>query len=126
MLLCAPVRKLSCEPAVHAPRHWDDRKPILDRNLYGAQIFALDLKPEPEPQEDLEETKLPMFEWFKALPAYDSMILKGKLIEIDPSYDTEAMIKCGTCGASIIAEITAQSDFFAPTGRAASLKANYS
>ncbi len=50
----------TAEPAVHVPRDWDDRKPILDRNLFGAQIFSEEFEPEPEPQEDLDKTKLPI------------------------------------------------------------------
>ena len=46
--------------APHTPRSWADRQPILDRNLFGAQVFAQELEPEPEPQEDLEETRLPL------------------------------------------------------------------
>jgi general secretion pathway protein C len=47
-------------PAATGPRGWDDRKVILERNLFGAQMFAAPLEEEPEPQEDLEETKLPL------------------------------------------------------------------
>lgn len=72
------------------------------------------------------ETKLPMFDWFKTLSGYDSMILKGKIIEMDPSYDTEALVRCSTCGVSVLAEITAQSDFFVPMGRAQALSGNSS
>jgi general secretion pathway protein C len=50
----------SAVPAARGPRDWDERKAILDRNLFGAQIFAGDFFPEPEPQEDLEETRLPV------------------------------------------------------------------
>lgn len=46
-------------PAAVAPRGWEERQPILERNLFGAQMFA-DALPEPEPSEDLEETKLPV------------------------------------------------------------------
>ena len=42
-----------------ADRTWADRKPILDRNLFGAQL-AGDAPPPVEPAEDLEETKLPL------------------------------------------------------------------
>lgn len=41
-------------------RSWADRQPILDRNLFGAQIVAAPPEPEPEPEEELEETKLPL------------------------------------------------------------------
>jgi len=46
----------------HAPsaaRSWSQRQPILDRNLFGAQMFA-EAIPEVEVEEDLEETKLPL------------------------------------------------------------------
>lgn len=72
------------------------------------------------------ETKLPLFDWYKQLPGQDSMVLKGKIIEIDPSYDTEATVRCSTCRAMAVAEITVQADFFVPTGRAQSLSANSS
>jgi general secretion pathway protein C len=38
---------------------WQDRQPILDRNLFGAKLAGEDL-PEPEPSENLEETRLPL------------------------------------------------------------------
>ena len=46
-------------PAAVAARSWKHREPILDRNLFGAQMFA-EVAPEPEPEEELEETKLPL------------------------------------------------------------------
>ncbi|MEE2672190.1 MAG: type II secretion system protein N [Myxococcota bacterium] len=46
-------------PAAIAARSWEHREPILDRNLFGAQMFA-EAEPEPEPEEELEETKLPL------------------------------------------------------------------
>ena len=47
-------------PADVAARSWADRQPILNRNLFGAQMFAAEL-PEEEPEvEDLAATKLPV------------------------------------------------------------------
>ena len=40
-------------------RSWAERTPILDRNLFGAQIFAA-AEPTPTPVENLEATKLPL------------------------------------------------------------------
>ena len=40
---------------------WEERKPILDRNLFGAQIVQEELPPEPvEEVVTVEETKLPL------------------------------------------------------------------
>jgi general secretion pathway protein C len=47
-------------PSAAAPMGWDDRRVILDRNLFGAQMFAARAEVEPEPREDLEETRLPV------------------------------------------------------------------
>jgi general secretion pathway protein C len=47
------------EPAPVVQRSWSERTPILERNLFGAQIFA-SAEPAPVPQEDLEATKLPL------------------------------------------------------------------
>ena len=41
-------------------RDWHERQPILDRNLFGAQTFAVDMLPVVDPDEKLEETKLPV------------------------------------------------------------------
>lgn len=46
-------------PNRQSSRSWSDRKPILDRNLFGAQI-AGDQAPVVDTVEDLEETKLPL------------------------------------------------------------------
>ena len=46
-------------PVANQPPGWEARKPILERNLFGAQMFA-EIEPEPEPVEDLEETTLPV------------------------------------------------------------------
>jgi type II secretion system protein C len=47
-------------PAALAARSWEQRQPILERNLFGAQMFA-DPLPEEEPEvEDLAATKLPV------------------------------------------------------------------
>lgn len=60
--LLTPARA-SVRPPSHsepvALRTWADRKPILDRNLFGAQL-AGDAPPPVEPVQDLEETKLPL------------------------------------------------------------------
>ena len=47
-------------PAAQAARPWSKRKLILDRNLFGAQVVAEEVIPEPEPEETLQETKLPL------------------------------------------------------------------
>jgi len=46
-------------PDAVAARSWDQRKPILDRNLFGAKMFA-EVVPEIEIEEELEQTKLPL------------------------------------------------------------------
>ena len=46
-------------PAAVPARSWEHRKPILDRNLFGAQMFAQAL-PEVETTEELDGTKLPV------------------------------------------------------------------
>ena len=33
---------------------------ILDRNLFGAQVVSEDVIPEPEPDEELQRTRLPL------------------------------------------------------------------
>jgi general secretion pathway protein C len=45
--------------AAPAARAWDERQPILDRNLFGAETFAAEPLSEPEPEE-LEVTTLPV------------------------------------------------------------------
>ena len=58
---------------------WEDRKAILDRNLFGAQIFPVEeVIPEPEPIEDLAETKLPLR-------------LLGTVLSQDPTHSTAAI-----------------------------------
>jgi type II secretory pathway component PulC len=48
-------------PPVATPqRSWEDRAPILARNLFGAQIVGTAPEPEPEVDQDLEETALPV------------------------------------------------------------------
>ncbi len=42
-----------------ATRDWRERQPILDRNVFGAQTFAMDVLPVVQ-DENLEETKLPV------------------------------------------------------------------
>ena len=62
LLMPAPdVFEAPSQIAALAPRDWDERKPILDRNLFAAQLFpAPPPEPEPEPEPLLEETKLPV------------------------------------------------------------------
>ncbi len=60
--LLAPSRTVAAPPAPRTPlvrRAWSDRAPILDRNLFGAQL-AGEAPPEPEPEEKLEQTRLPL------------------------------------------------------------------
>ncbi|MGH0034835.1 MAG: type II secretion system protein GspC [Myxococcota bacterium] len=59
--LAPPVAAAAAPPpAARSSRaQWQDRQPILDRNLFGAQLAGEDL-PEPEPDEDLQETRLPL------------------------------------------------------------------
>jgi type II secretion system protein C len=57
-----PPRPRAEAPTDAAPsdrRSWEDRRVILDRNLFGAQL-AGDALPAQEPEEDLEKTKLPL------------------------------------------------------------------
>ncbi len=57
----APTAFETTAPPAAAPRRdWSERQPILDRNLFDAQTFAVTAPPEPEPSEELEETKLPV------------------------------------------------------------------
>ncbi len=72
------------------------------------------------------ETKMPLYDWMKRLPGADRIVLSQKLEEIDPKIDTEAMVKCGVCGATALAEVTLQADFFVPSGRAQALIASSS
>ena len=46
-------------PVAVAARSWSHRQPILDRNLFGAQMFA-EIVPEVVVEEELEKTKLPL------------------------------------------------------------------
>jgi len=46
-------------PAARA-RPWEERQAILDRNLFDAQVASIELPPEPEPEEQLQETRLPL------------------------------------------------------------------
>jgi len=58
-----PTRLPSAAPAhVEAPAspRWQDRQVILDRNLFGAQVVDEPIADEPEPDQNLEETKLPL------------------------------------------------------------------
>jgi hypothetical protein len=59
---------------------WDERKAILDRNLFGAQIVPVEKPPEPvEEVVTVEETKLPL-------------VLIGTMAGIDPA-DSAAAIR---------------------------------
>lgn len=49
----------AAEATAVTARSWKHREPILDRNLFGAQVFA-EAAPEVEPEEELEKTKLPL------------------------------------------------------------------
>jgi general secretion pathway protein C len=56
----APAAAAAPPPDFSASRaQWTERQPILDRNLFGAQLAGEDV-PEPEPDEKLEETRLPL------------------------------------------------------------------
>ncbi|MEN8182541.1 MAG: type II secretion system protein N, partial [Myxococcota bacterium] len=52
------VASLPPDPAERGPRTWNDRKVILERNLFDVAVLAP--TPVPEPQENLEDTKLPL------------------------------------------------------------------
>ena len=50
----------AAEATVQAARPWSKRKMILDRNLFGAQVVTEEVIPEPEPEEELQRTRLPL------------------------------------------------------------------
>jgi len=41
-------------------QRWEDRQVILERNLFGAQVVDAPAPPDPEPDEPMEETRLPL------------------------------------------------------------------
>ena len=47
-------------PTANTARPWSERKQILDRNLFGAQVVEEQILPEPEPEEELAKTSLPI------------------------------------------------------------------
>jgi general secretion pathway protein C len=60
-LMIAPVRApLASHFEGQQLRSWEERKPILERNLFGAQIVSVAQPPLPPPEEELEETELPL------------------------------------------------------------------
>jgi type II secretion system protein C len=70
---------------------WADREPILDRNLFAAQIVAAPPEPEPEPEEELEETKLPL-------------VLLGTLLSDVPEKSTAAISERGAGDPELLYE----------------------
>ncbi|MEE3328716.1 MAG: type II secretion system protein N [Myxococcota bacterium] len=55
----SPVRaQVMAPPPSSQP--WSQRQAILDRNLFGAQVIADEIPEEIEPDEDLQETRLPL------------------------------------------------------------------
>ncbi len=61
MLLPDRPPALNAQTPTAAPnRPWSDRQQILDRNLFDAHVATIELPPEPEPEEDLQETRLPL------------------------------------------------------------------
>ncbi len=50
----------AAEATVQAAQPWSKRKMILDRNLFGAQVITEEVIPEPEPEEELQRTRLPL------------------------------------------------------------------
>jgi len=60
-LMIAPIRApLASHFEGQQLRSWEERKPILERNLFGAQIASVAQAPLPPPEEELEETELPL------------------------------------------------------------------
>jgi type II secretion system protein C len=73
-LIASVFNKISAEflmiaPAAVSPaleverqqtRSWEERQPILERNLFDVQIETVAAPPPPEPAEDLAETELPL------------------------------------------------------------------
>jgi len=63
VLIPAPASALTrAETPSPSSQPWSRRQAILDRNLFGAQVIADEAPPElePEPDEDLQETRLPL------------------------------------------------------------------
>ena len=69
---------------------WSDLEPILERNLFGAQIVPIAL-PEPEPEEKLDETKLPLQ-------------LLGTLLSDNPKTSTAAIADKGAADHELLRE----------------------
>ena len=63
---------------------WDDRKPILDRNLFGAQILPV-ARPISDPTEKLDETKLPL-QLLGTLLADDRALSRAAIAETGNPY----------------------------------------
>jgi len=60
-LMIAPIRApLASHFEGQQLRSWEERKPILERNLFGAQIASVAQAPLPPQEEELEETELPL------------------------------------------------------------------
>ena len=58
-----PVERPALRPAtpsVDSARPWSKHQQILDRNLFGAQVIEEEIVPEPEPEEELTKTNLPL------------------------------------------------------------------
>ena len=58
-----PVESPNLRPrplAANTARPWSERKQILDRNLFGAQVVEEQILPEPEPEQALTKTSLPV------------------------------------------------------------------
>ena len=51
---------LATPPTAQSSLPWSKRQMILDRNLFGAQVIEEQVIPEPEPEEDLQKTRLPL------------------------------------------------------------------
>ena len=69
---------------------WDDRKPIIERNLFGAQILPAAV-PISEPAEELDETKLPLQ-------------LLGTLLSADSKNSTAAIVETGNPSHELLHE----------------------
>ncbi len=50
----------SVAPQAQSARSWSERQLILDRNLFGARVVQELTLPEPEAEEELQKTKLPL------------------------------------------------------------------
>jgi type II secretory pathway component PulC len=65
LLSQAPPVAVTADPVARAQsREWNERQKIINRNLFHSSDLAADAAiPEPEPEEDLEETELPLKLW---------------------------------------------------------------